>query len=131
MLSYEDVAAAVDSLQLAFAFRKTGQRFSDDEGRVTHAEMELDGLSSISGGRAPDYESPQHHAEACERTAQWLSEPYVLDGGHVTVVDADAHHDHAVRYGATIVMPPNDEPFGRMYIAADLEGHRWTFETHG
>jgi PhnB protein len=130
MLSYEDVAAAVEWLHEAFAFRETGQRFSDDEGRVTHAEIELDGALIYLGWPGPDYESPRHHAEACERAARWLSKPYVVDGVHVTVADVDAHHDHAVRHGAKIVRPPKDEPFGRMYVAADLEGHRWMFESH-
>jgi uncharacterized glyoxalase superfamily protein PhnB len=130
MLSYEDVAAAVDWLHEAFEFRETGQRHSDDEGRVTHAEIELDGALVYLGWPGADYESPRHHAEACERAARWLSKPYVVDGVHVTVADVDAHHVQAVRQGATIVRPPQDEPFGRMYVAADLEGHRWMFQAH-
>jgi uncharacterized glyoxalase superfamily protein PhnB len=59
MLSYENVAEAADWLVQAFGFRETGQRYTDDEGRVTHAEVELE--------------------------------------------------------------------YGRLYNAADLEGHRWMF----
>ena len=31
------------------------------------------------------------------------------------------------RPGATILREPEDLPFGRLYSAADLEGHRWMF----
>jgi len=37
MVSYEDVGAAIDWLSSAFGFRESGERYSDDEGRVTHA----------------------------------------------------------------------------------------------
>jgi uncharacterized glyoxalase superfamily protein PhnB len=43
MLSYEDVGAATDWLSSAFVFRESGERYADDEGRVMHAELELDG----------------------------------------------------------------------------------------
>ena len=131
MLSYEDVAAATVWLHQAFGFHETGQRFSDADGRVTHAEIELDGALIYLGWPGPDYQGPRHHAEICDRTARWLSKPFVVDGVHVTVADLDAHHDRAVRHGATILQPLNDEPFGRMYVAADLEGHRWMFESNG
>ena len=29
--------------------------------------------------------------------------------------------------GAQILREPEDQPFGRLYSAADLEGHRWMF----
>ena len=37
MVSYEDVAAAIEWLGTAFGFREAGERFADEEGRVTHA----------------------------------------------------------------------------------------------
>ena len=42
MLSYEDVGAAAEWLAQAFGFREQAQRFTDEEGRVTHAELELE-----------------------------------------------------------------------------------------
>ncbi len=63
MLSYEDVGAAVDWLTNAFGFRETGQRYTDQEGRVTHAELELDG--ALLGWPGPEYQSPDHHAQIC------------------------------------------------------------------
>jgi uncharacterized glyoxalase superfamily protein PhnB len=47
---------------------------------------------------------------------------------HVRVEGADRHHDRAASYGALILQPPTDHPYGeRQYSAEDLGGHRWTF----
>src|SRR6266849_1474585 len=49
---------------------------------------------------------------------------YVL----VHVDDVEAHCARAKEFGARIVRPPADAPFGeRHYTAEDLAGHRWTF----
>ena len=46
----------------------------------------------------------------------------------VRVEDVDAHHARAAAYGATILDPPTDYPYGeRQYTVEDLGGHRWTF----
>jgi uncharacterized glyoxalase superfamily protein PhnB len=46
----------------------------------------------------------------------------------VRVVDADRHHEQAVKHGARIVRPPTDFPYGeRQYNAEDIGGHFWTF----
>jgi uncharacterized glyoxalase superfamily protein PhnB len=127
MISYEDVGAAIDWLADAFGFRESGQRFTDADGRVTHAEFSLDGATVFLGWPGPDYRSPRRHAEDCEQAARWLATPWVIDGVCVEVGDVDAHYDHARAAGATILREPEDLPFGRLYSAADLEGHRWMF----
>jgi uncharacterized glyoxalase superfamily protein PhnB len=55
MLSYEDVGTAIDWLSSAFGFRESGERYTDDEGRVTHAQLELDGAAVMLGWPGPDY----------------------------------------------------------------------------
>ena len=59
--SYEDVAAAADWLQRAFGFAE-GERFTDDEGRVTHVNLEFDGnvvmLGPIKRPMRPRSSSP-------------------------------------------------------------------------
>jgi len=127
MISYEDVGAAVDWLGTAFGFRESDERYTDDQGHVTHAELELDGATVMLGWPGPDYRSPAHHAQDCEQAARWLSTPWVIDGVHVEVADVDAHHERARASGATILRELEDLPFGRLYAAADLEGHRWMF----
>jgi PhnB protein len=127
MISYEDVGAAVDWLGTAFGFRESGERYTDDEGHVTHAELELDGASVMLGWPGPEYRSPAHHAQDCEQAARWLSTPWVIDGVHVEVEDIDAHYERASAAGATILRELEEQPFGRLYAAADPEGHRWMF----
>jgi uncharacterized glyoxalase superfamily protein PhnB len=127
MLSYEDVAAAIDWLEKAFGFHEQGERYADDEGRVTHAELGLDGAFVMLGWPGPDYRSPARHAEECELARRWLATPWVIDGVHVSVDDVDGHFERARAAGATILREPEDLPFGRLYSAADLEGHRWMF----
>ena len=131
MISYEDVGAAVDWLTNAFGFRETGERYTDEEGRVTHAEIELDGALVYLGWPGPDYHSPDHHAKECDHAREWLKVPYVVDGVHIYVDDLDAHYERAKVAGARILREPQDEPYGRLYNAADLEGHRWMFMQAG
>jgi uncharacterized glyoxalase superfamily protein PhnB len=127
MLSYEDVGAALDWLSSAFGFRESGERYSDDEGRVTHAELELDGATVMLGWPGPDYRNPRRHGEECEQARKWLEVPYVVDGVLIYVDNVDVHCERARAAGATILREPKTEPFGRLYNAGDLEGHRWMF----
>jgi uncharacterized glyoxalase superfamily protein PhnB len=129
MISYEDVAAALDWLATAFGFReREGTRFTGDDGRVTHAEMELvDGVIMLANP-TPDYQSPKHHAEVCEQARKWSAVPYVIDGLHVFVEAVDDHFARAKAAGATMLSEPEDQPYGeRVYRVADPEGHRWMF----
>jgi uncharacterized glyoxalase superfamily protein PhnB len=100
MLSYEDVEAAVDWLTNAFGFRERGERYADSGGRVTHAELELEGVVVMLGWPGPEYRSPNSHADECEQ---------------------------ARAAGATILTEPADKPPGRLDKAGDLEGRRWMF----
>jgi PhnB protein len=127
MISYENVAAAIDWLTEAFGFRERGERYTEADGTVTHAELELDGAVVMLGWPGPDYRGPAKHAVECEQARRWLDVPYIVDGVLVYVDDVDAHCEHARAAGATILREPKDEPYGRLYNAADLEGHRWMF----
>jgi uncharacterized glyoxalase superfamily protein PhnB len=130
MFSYEDVGRAADWIADAFGFEETG-RWSDEDGRVTHVTMELDGGAIMLGWPSPDYQSPKHHAEVCEQARLWRQTPYVADGLYVSVDDIDAHYGRAIAAGATILSEPEDntEIGQRQYRAEDLEGHRWMFAT--
>ena len=127
MLTYEDVGAAADWLCSAFGFRPSGERFADDEGRITHAELAYGDGEVMLGFASPDYRSPRHHAQECEQAAKWLDNPYVVDGVLVQVDDLDGHLERARAAGAEILRGPDDQQFGRLYTAADVEGHRWMF----
>ena len=95
MISYEDVGSAIDWLGTAFGFEESGERYSDDEGRVTHAELSLDGATVFLGWPGPEYRSPKRHAQECEQAARWLASPWVIDGVNVEVADVNAHFERA------------------------------------
>ena len=47
------------------------------------------------------------------------------------VDDVDRHFEHAKQFGARIVKPLTNMPFGeRLYTTEDHAGHRWTFSQH-
>jgi uncharacterized glyoxalase superfamily protein PhnB len=127
MLTYEDVGAAADWLCSAFGFRPSGERYTDDDGRVTHAELAYGDGEVMLGFASPHYRGPRRHAQECEQAARWLDNPFVVDGVLVQVDDLDAHLERARTAGAEILRGPDDQPFGRLYSAADVEGHRWMF----
>jgi PhnB protein len=127
MLSYENVAAAVEWLGRAFGFQERGERYTEASGTVTHAEVELENAVVMLGWPGPDYQSPAHHAEVCEHARKWSAVPFIVDGVLVYVGDLDRHYRQAKAAGATILREPKEEPYGRLYNAADHEGHRWMF----
>jgi uncharacterized glyoxalase superfamily protein PhnB len=128
MLTYEDAGRAADWIGRAFGFEETG-RWSDDQGRVTHVNMELDGGVVMLGFASPDYQSPKHHAEVCDHARKWSAVPYVVDGVLVNVDDITGHFERAKQAGAKILSELEDNPAvgQQQYRAEDLEGHRWMF----
>jgi uncharacterized glyoxalase superfamily protein PhnB len=123
MISYEDVGAMIDWLAKAFGFEER-QRYEDD-GRVTHAILDYGGAQLHVGWPGPDYRSPNSHAQTCESVRKLLETSHAFDGVLLEVDDVDAHYARAREAGATIVREPEDEFYGRVYVAADPEGHRW------
>lgn len=126
MIAYEDGAAALDWLAAAFGFRERA-RMIDKDGRLSHGEMETDEGVIMLASPTPDYESPRHHRETCERARKWSTKPWVIDGVLVYVADVAAHYERAQRAGARIVSEVEADQYGRRYRAEDLEGHRWMF----
>lgn len=129
MMAYEDVAGALEWLATAFGFtERTAARLTGEDGRIGHAEMELEDGVIMLANPTPDYQSPKHHAEVCEPARKWSAVPYVIDGLHVFVGAVDDHFRRAQAAGATILSEPEDQPYGeRVYRVADVEGHRWMF----
>jgi uncharacterized glyoxalase superfamily protein PhnB len=127
MIAYEDGAAAIDWLSRAFGFRERGDRYTEPDGRVSHAEMAFEGGTIYLATPTRDYQSPRHHRETCAAAKKWSAVPWVIDGLQVEVDDVDAHFARAKGAGATILSEPQDNPYGRLYRAEDPEGHRWMF----
>ncbi|MEH1123255.1 VOC family protein [Micromonospora sp. CPCC 206061] len=126
MIDYADGPAALDWLAKAFGFVER-TRLLDDDGQLSHGEMIAFGGLIMLGTATPKYEGPKRHREHCERARAWSAVPYIVDGVLVHVDDVESHFERAKQAGATILSEPEDAPYGRLYRAEDLEGHRWMF----
>jgi uncharacterized glyoxalase superfamily protein PhnB len=103
-LSYTDPDAAIAWLSEAFGFEER-LRYTEPDGTVSHAELELSGDSVMLSGGDP-------------------GEGLVV----IEVDDVDVHHGRARGAGAEIVSGPEDTAYGvRRYRARDREGHLWMF----
>jgi uncharacterized glyoxalase superfamily protein PhnB len=128
MLSYEDVGAAIDWLGTAFGFKEV-ERYEDDDGRVTHGVLSHDGAELHVGWPGPAYQSPKRHVETCGAAREWLNVPWIVNGVLLYVDDLDAHYERAREAGARIIREREEQPYGRLYSAEDIEGQRWMVMT--
>jgi PhnB protein len=106
---YTDVLGAVETI-----------RYTGDDGRVGHAEMNIGGARLMLSDEYPDYGAVG---------------PQTLGGTsfslHLTVPDVDATWDRAIARGAAGQRPPTDQPYGeRSCTFLDPFGHRWNVGTH-
>ncbi|WP_020573589.1 VOC family protein [Actinopolymorpha alba] len=116
-LRYADARAAIDFLKRTFGFEEIAV-MTDDDGRVAHAELDLDGGVVMLGSRIGDSDSEE----------RFPSGPTTI---YVALDDPDGHHARARSAGAQIVMELTDQPYGsREYAARDPEGNVWCFGTY-
>jgi len=128
MIAYEDAATAIDWLVRAFGFReRKGERMKDRDGRITHAELRLGRGRVFLATPTPDYQGPKHHRETCAAARTWSAVPWVIDGLLVHVDDIERHFAKAKAAGATMLSDLEEAPYGRLFRAEDVEGHRWMF----
>jgi uncharacterized glyoxalase superfamily protein PhnB len=127
-IGYEDAAAAIDWLGRAFGFRERRDgRYEDENGTITHAELDLDG-ATIYLSTPAGYASPRTLRAESQAARRAYDNPWVIDGHFVEVADVDAHYEQAHAAGATILREPEEPGTGfRIYTAEDPEGHRWMF----
>jgi uncharacterized glyoxalase superfamily protein PhnB len=116
-LVYKDNRAALKWLREAFGF-EVSEVLTDSKDNIVHAEMTFGGGVIMIG---TEYFS-------------WTKSPQAIGGTNTARVhvrvdkDIDGHYARAVAAGAKIEMKPADQFYGdRTYMAADLEGHHWTF----
>lgn len=126
MLAYENGVAALEWLSEAFGFVERA-RIVDDDGVLGHGELATGNGVIMLATPTPDYQSPKTHREHCAAARRWSQVPYIITGVMVRVDDVDAHAQRARAAGATLLSEPTDTPYGRMYRAEDIEGHRWMF----
>lgn len=128
MLSYEDGPAAIDWLERAFGFQEQRDMRYEENGVVTHAQLDTGHGIIMLATPTPDYRSLRRHRESCAEAAKWSEAPWVIDGVLVEVGDIETHRARAEAAGAKMLSEIEDQPFGRLYRVEDLEGHRWMFE---
>ena len=126
-LGYEDAPGAIEWLERAFGFTEDRDARYEEEGTITHAELELEG-ARVYLSTPRDYASPRRLRETSDLARRAYDNPWVIDGHFVEVDDVEAHHARAAAAGATILREPEDPGIGyRIYTAEDPEGHRWMF----
>ena len=126
-IGYEDAPAAIEWLGRAFGFVENSSERYEEDGVVTHAELDLDG-ATIYVSTPTGYASPRSIRGESELARRAYDNAWVIDGYFVEVGDVEAHHGRAVAAGATILREPQDPGIGyRVYSAEDPEGHRWMF----
>jgi uncharacterized glyoxalase superfamily protein PhnB len=114
-LRYTHSKAAVRFLVEAFGFTEKSMSEAGD-GTVAHAELVGPAGGLVMVGQRRSGTDPFD-------TARCVT--------YVVVDDPDAHHDRAVRAGATIVHGPTDQDYGsREYAAEDPDGNVWSFGTY-
>jgi uncharacterized glyoxalase superfamily protein PhnB len=117
---YRDPKAALAWLERVFGFETTmAIDGPPDAPEMCHYEMAIDGKGRVMVG------------------AEWtefVKSPASVGGANTQRIhvqldrSVDEHFARAKSQGAQIDMDPADQFYGdRCYIAADLEGHRWTF----
>jgi uncharacterized glyoxalase superfamily protein PhnB len=110
-LLYEDAAAAVEWLGRALG--ATVLERQERDGRLAHAEIEIEGASILLGSPPSGYESPKRRGG-----------PTALV--YLYVEHLDASFERATAAGAETLEEPNDQPYGdRRCGIVDLEGHWW------
>jgi uncharacterized glyoxalase superfamily protein PhnB len=125
-IGYEDAAAAIDWLEQAFGFREHREARYEENGTITHAEMELQGATIFLSTPA-GYASPRTLQAESEAARRSYDNPWVIDGHFIEVGDVEAHYERAREAGATILHEPGEGHGYRSYSTEDLEGHRWMF----
>ena len=126
-IGYEDTAGAIEWLERAFGFREDRDQRHEAGGKISHAELRLEGAAIYLA--APEgYASPRTVRGESEAARRAYDNPWVIDGYFVEVEDVEAHYERARAAGATILREPETPGIGfRIYAAEDPEGHRWMF----
>src|SRR5262245_32247612 len=114
-LLYEDVADALKFLSKAFGFKKYGDSYKGEDGKINHAAMQLGDDMIMMGYPGPKYKSPKRLGQATFNL-------------YVELDNLDAHFERAKKAGAKILEEPHGTFYGaRRYGAEDPEGHLWYF----
>ncbi|MBT2321474.1 VOC family protein [Variovorax paradoxus] len=113
-LCVNDTAAAITYYGEVFGAREKF-RLTEPSGRIGHAELDFDGATLMLSDEFPEYGILG--AKSIGATAVTI---------HLHVDDADAVVERAVKAGATLEIPVQDQFYGeRSGSFRDPFGHRW------
>lgn len=117
-LAVADARRALDWYADALGARRLGAPIVMPDGRIGHAEFEMNGVRLMLSDEHPEIgvTAPQPGAGATVTL-------------HVDVPDVDALVERAVDAGAVLERPPSDNPYGRIGVVRDPFGHRWMLNT--
>jgi len=116
-LFYDDVDRAVRFIETTFGFTKIFESPAP-EGGLAHAQLAY-GANKVMLGKVGPGLRPVRSAHTLDA---------LHSGVYVYVEDVDAHHAHAKKAGAEILLEPGDMHWGdRMYCVLDVEGQFWMF----
>ena len=118
-LAVRGAARAIAWYTDVFGAEEVGERFTDVDGRIGHAEVRIGESVVMLSDEYPDFDA--NSPETLRGTSVAL---------HLYVADVDAVAARAGRAGAQIDRPPEDQPYGdRSCTFHDPFGHRWTVAT--
>lgn len=117
-LVVDNAAAAIDFYVAAFGATELG-RLPGPGGKIVHAALQINGSTVMLNDDFP------------EMTDGKSTTPTALGGSpvtiHLTVTDVDTWFDRALRAGATVVAPLEDQFWGDRYgVVRDPFGHQWS-----
>jgi uncharacterized glyoxalase superfamily protein PhnB len=115
---YRDAPRAIDFLMAALGFA-IAARFDAEDGRVIHAELEVDGARIMLGTAAPDHVLPDPRSRAA------------AFGTYLVVADVDGRFRRATAAGAAVVYGPEATELGTRYCRIrDPEGYEWSLGSY-
>ena len=116
ILGFRDVRRAAEYYKDVLGFRERSVMEGEGEEAAVYAILDRDGT--------------EIHLQIRRREIFADKRESLESDAYFFVPDADALHAELVGRGASILRPPQDEPYGlRDFAVEDLEGHRLLFGT--
>jgi predicted enzyme related to lactoylglutathione lyase len=113
-LAVAGAAAAIDWYAEAFGARLRGEPYVMPDGRIGHAELDIDGARLML--------SDEHPGIGVAAPVPGAGSAVTI---HLEVASTDAMVAGAVAAGAVLDRAPADQEYGRIAVLIDPYGHRW------
>ena len=124
MLAYENGVAALEWLRDVFGM-EIKEKWLDDDGRLSHGELEYLGQRIMLAEPTPQYQNPKTVRESYPPAAELAKVPYVMNGVLIYVKDLNAVTERAIKHGGTALSEIETGFPGTRIRIEDPEGQRW------